>query len=241
MNRLPGTQLPGSRSGVRFPGNTKSPKGGRLRMKPLPPRPAGSTVDRYGRPLSGAALQSALAYREKHGLPPEGPTPPGGFVARKGHYKDKRRRPKHLRQRHGLTALRQVVEQLGGRLLDGRGPVAQALAQWRSDLIADLGGPDQVSTQQIQIVELCCRSKLLLDSIDTWLLSQGKLVYGRTKTIYPAVIQRQHLADGLAKHLQMLGLERRGPKPLELSEYLAQKYPAAGTNGTNPEPVEEGT
>jgi len=132
-----------------------------------------------------------------------------------------------------------VVEQLGGRILDGRGPVAKALGQWRAELIQDLGGAEQVSTQQIQLVELCVRSKLLLDSIDMWLLSQGRLVYGRTKTIYPAVIQRQHLADGLAKHLQMLGLERRGPKPVELGDYLAQKYPGSGTNGTNPEPVGE--
>jgi hypothetical protein len=159
---------------------------------------------------------------------------PGGFIPREGHYTDKRRRPKHLRQRHGLTALRQVVEQLGGRMLDGTGPVAKALRRWRADLITDLGGADLVSTQQIQLVELCVRSKLLLDSIDTWLLSQGKLVYGRTKTIYPAVIQRQHLADGLAKHLALLGLERRSPRMPTLTEYVAQQQKTGGRPDSTP-------
>ena len=46
----------------------------------------------------------------------------------------------------------------------------KALAQWRQDLIRDLGG--DVSTQQDAIMSLAVKTKLILDSIDVWLLQQ---------------------------------------------------------------------
>jgi hypothetical protein len=97
----------------------------------------------------------------------------------------------------------------------------KALAQWRVGLIADLGGQDNVSVQQATLVDLCVKSKLLLDSIDTWLLNQNTLVNPRKKALLPVVTQRQQLADGLAKYLSMLGLERR-VRVRTLQEILAQ-------------------
>jgi len=48
------------------------------------------------------------------------------------------------------------------------------LAKWRADLIADLGGTDEISTQQSALVDLAVKSKLLLDSIDNWLLTSSR-------------------------------------------------------------------
>jgi hypothetical protein len=48
-----------------------------------------------------------------------------------------------------------------------------------------------------------------LDSIDAWLLTQPTLVNVRKRTLIPVVLQRQTLADGLARYLSQLGLERR--------------------------------
>ena len=81
------------------------------------------------------------------------------------------------------------------------------MAKWRADLIADLGG--DITTQQAALVDLAVKSKLLLDSIDAWLLIQPSLVNARKKSPLPVVKERQALADGLARYLLALGLHRR--------------------------------
>jgi hypothetical protein len=111
--------------------------------------------------------------------------------------------------KHGLTPLKQAVKGLGGRVIDKRTTLGKTLAKWRNDLIADLGGQDNISTQQSALVDLAVKSKLLLDSIDAWLLTQETLINKRKKALLPVVLQRQTLADGLARYLSQLGLERR--------------------------------
>ena len=95
----------------------------------------------------------------------------------------------------------------------------KALAQWRQDLIRDLGG--DVSTQQDAIMSLAVKTKLILDSIDVWLLQQDTLIIKRKKSIIPAVTQRQVLADALSRYMGQLGLARR-TKLTSLSEILAR-------------------
>lgn len=71
------------------------------------------------------------------------------------------------------------------------------------------------------------RQKLLLESVDAWLLVQPSLVNGRKRALLPVVRERQALADSLARYLTQLGLERRA-KPLpSLNDYLRQR----GRNG----------
>ena len=100
-----------------------------------------------------------------------------------------------------------------------RATAAKALVQWRQDLIKDLGG--DVSTQEDAIVSLAVKTKLLLDSIDVWLLQQPTLIIKKKRAIIPAVAQRQTLADALARYMSMLGLERKS-KLTSLSEILAR-------------------
>ena len=40
------------------------------------------------------------------------------------------------------------------------------------NLIQDLGGEETISTQQEALIDLCIKSKLMLDSIDAWLLTR---------------------------------------------------------------------
>ena len=143
---------------------------------------------------------------------------PGTFRSRAGHLRD-RRRSRHYAE-HGLTTLQKAVKTLGARAIDPESPVGQALTAWRSDLITDLGGAELVSTQQRAVIDVAVRTKLLLDSIDAWLLRQPALVNRRRKAVLPAVVQRQRLADSLAHYMNLLGLERRRPKPVSLNEYL---------------------
>ena len=93
---------------------------------------------------------------------------------------------------------------------------------------------EAVSTQQLAIVDLCGKQKILLDSIDTWLLSQPSLINHRKRSLLPVVIQRQALADGLSRYLAQLGLERRH-KVKSLHDILAandHNDTPVTTNGT---------
>jgi hypothetical protein len=126
--------------------------------------------------------------------------------------------------KHGLTVLKKAVKGLGGRVIDQRTTIGKALAQWRTELIGDLGGSEAVSTQQLALIELAVRTKLLLDSIDAWLLAQPSLVNARRRALLPVVPQRQQLAGALARYVSQLGLERRKRPGLTAKEFMAQKY-----------------
>jgi len=134
--------------------------------------------------------------------------------------------------KHGLTTLKAAVKGLGGRVIDMRTTMGKALAQWRGDLIADMGGPSVVTTQQRALIDLAVGTKLLLDSIDAWLLTQPSLVNARRRSVLPAVLQRQQLADSLAGYMGKLGLERRTAKVNDLKGYLEKQY-GKGKNGSD--------
>ena len=59
----------------------------------------------------------------------------------------------------------------------------------------------------------------MLDSVDMWLLVQPSLINVRKRTLLPVVVQRQALADALARYLGQLGL-RRIIKTKKLQEIL---------------------
>jgi hypothetical protein len=102
-------------------------------------------------------------------------------------------------RKHGLNSLKKAWSQLGNRALDGRSPAAVAIRKWRAELIEDLGAAESVGTQQLAIIDLAGKQKLLLDSTDTWLLSQPSLINARKRSLIPVVLQRQALADSLSQ------------------------------------------
>jgi hypothetical protein len=87
--------------------------------------------------------------------------------------------------------------------------------------VNDLGGEENISTQQRTLIELASTSKLLLGSIDAWLLSRPSLLQRDQKSLLPVVLQRQQLANALAQHLKDLGLQRRA-KTVSLAEIMAR-------------------
>ncbi|MGH8490526.1 MAG: hypothetical protein ACREXS_17080 [Gammaproteobacteria bacterium] len=126
---------------------------------------------------------------------------------------------------HGLTTLRKAVAELAARGLnpiDETTEAGQALMQWRCALVTDLGGDDALSTQQRYIVDLTCRLRLMLDSIDAWLLAQPTLINRQRRSLFPVVSQRTALADSLTKNLETLGL-RRQAREIRLSDYINLK------------------
>jgi hypothetical protein len=110
--------------------------------------------------------------------------------------------------------------------------MGKALAVWKLDLVNDLGGSDALSTQQRALVDVIVRQKLLLESVDAWLLVQPSLVSARKKALLPVVRERQGLADSLARYLAQLGLERRAKPVPSLADYLRQRAPRTGAEST---------
>ena len=110
------------------------------------------------------------------------------------------------------------------RRLDGRSAVAVAVRGWKADVRADLGG--DLSRAQETILEAAAQAWVILSSVDDWLCGQATLVKANkrtTATVLPVVMQRMQIAEGLARNLERLGLERRAKPTMDLQTYLARK------------------
>ncbi len=149
-----------------------------------------------------------------------------------------RKVPKDRRSysRHGLSVLKVAVKVRGLHCLDRRTAAARGLMRWREELLADLGGEENVSAQQLAIVEQVTRLRLYCDTLDAYLVEQaGGLVNRRRRTALPVLLQRAQLGDSLLRHLQALGLERRVRPLPALRAYLEQRERPEETR-SDPEP-----
>ncbi len=136
-------------------------------------------------------------------------------------------------KKHRAHALHTALERLGSEgWLDKLGPAGEGLRVWRRGLIDDLGGEDKVSTAQLALVDLAVRSYLMLEHIDRWVLSTQNIVNKRDRRVFRIILDRQRMADSLAKYLQMLGLEKREPGGQDLSDYIEAKYGDGKTDDT---------
>lgn len=148
------------------------------------------------------------------------------------------KKPNPRNTTHGLTLMKRAVKAHGMQEIDGRTKLAKALDHWRDQLLSDLWENEQASTQQLTIVNLAVKTKLHLDSINSWLLQQPTLVNTRKRTLLPVVLQRQQLADALARYMTQLGLDRKAKQLPTLSEYLNGNKAAPAMANTKPSTVE---
>jgi hypothetical protein len=139
---------------------------------------------------------------------------------------EQRRSPRHS---HGMNALKRAVSALGRRTIDKRTTVGKQLVAWRSDLLADLGGIEAVSTQELALVEEAVKMKLLLNSAAGWMLAQPSLVDNRKRALLPVVRDYQALVNVLRGLLTDLGLKRRSRELPSLAQYVASKADSAAT------------
>jgi hypothetical protein len=153
--------------------------------------------------------------------PPSGPVS-GECPIRKRRRIDGRTRRPNLK--HGLYTLKTAVPALGSRALPSlRTALGRELREWRGALIADLGGEDSISTQQRALVDLAVRSKLLVDSVDAYVLAMASPVNKSRRILHPVIVQRTALVAQLQGLLKDLGLERRAKPVPDLGDYLAAK------------------
>jgi len=131
--------------------------------------------------------------------------------------------PSESRTRHGLNALKARVTVRGLQAIDMRTAAAQGLIAWRNELLAALGGPENVSPQKMAVVDAVTRTRLYIDHADAWLMSQESLVNRRKKSLVPVLKERQVLVDSLSRLLSQLGLERQQRPIKSLAEYIAER------------------
>src|SRR5439155_20522322 len=83
-----------------------------------------------------------------------------------------RRKVRRPNLKSGVYTLKKAVTVLGPRALPStRTALGRELQAWRGALVADLGGPDAVSTQQAALIDLCARPNLPVHSIDAFVRS----------------------------------------------------------------------
>ncbi len=125
--------------------------------------------------------------------------------------------------RHGLNALKARIVVRGFGAIDRRSAAGRSLIAWRRALVADLGGDKAVTAQELALVDIAVRTRLLLDHLDCWLLEQRSLVNGRRRDVVPVLRERQSIAESLLRTLTALGLERRHAPAQTLAERLASR------------------
>ena len=117
------------------------------------------------------------------------------------------------------------VKLRGFKAIDRRMVAARTALSWRAELLEDLGGEAEVSAAQLALVDVAVRTRLYLDHVDAVLMERASLVV-RGRRLLPLVEQRQRLADGLARLLGQLGLERRAKPTPSLRDFLRPADPA---------------
>ena len=127
-------------------------------------------------------------------------------------------KPLRAYSRHGLNAVKTRVKLRGLAAIDMRTVAAREMLAFRDELIAALGGDTEVSPQQRKLVDLAARASLYLDHLDAWLAGQQTLVNRRSRSVLPVLLQRQSIAEHLARLLDRLGLDRAAPKQITLAD-----------------------
>jgi hypothetical protein len=129
----------------------------------------------------------------------------------------------------GTQRLKQAVKVLGSRTIDQRTTVGRALKVFRDELVADLGGAENLSRQESLLIEEVIITTLLLSSVNAWLLAQKSLVSKKTRGVIAAVRDRNSLVLTLKGLLESLGLHRRARKVPTLAEVYAKPPTATGS------------
>lgn len=128
--------------------------------------------------------------------------------------------------RTGLNALKARVKLRGLAAIDMRTVAARSMMAFRSDLVAALGGEDALSPQRRKLVDLAARASLYVNHVDAWCAEQRTLVNARSRSLLPVLMQRQGLADHLARLLDRLGLDRVPRKVATLAQVLRREEDA---------------
>jgi hypothetical protein len=122
-----------------------------------------------------------------------------------------------------LKGMMAKVTASGMKALDQRSAGYKALAEWRGQFLADLGGEASLSAQEKVLVDVALRTKLFIDHVDCFLMQQDSLVNKKRRSLYPMMAQRNSLVNTMVNILSQLGLKRREKSVQSLAEFLATR------------------
>ena len=142
---------------------------------------------------------------------------------------------------HGDTLLKKAVKELGTKALDGRSTLAIELKEERRELIQALGGPSEISPQEMAIVEMIAMKRIRRKPIQEWaLLNRDRLFDRRKRSLAPIALQLEQLEESEVRLLKELGLKRRAKQLPSLAAYLDKKQDQEQeTAGQQPTPHKE--
>lgn len=147
------------------------------------------------------------------------------------------KKPKRRYTKHGFAASNKIVSTLGYKAVDGRSALAIELKAERRELIQALGGPSEISPQELAIIDMIAMKRIRRKPIQEWaLLNRDALFNRRNKCLAPIALQLEQLEESEVRLLKELGLKRRAKQLPSLSDYLANGKPKpTPTNGTPPD------
>lgn len=145
---------------------------------------------------------------------------------------NRRKQRRRAYNRCGAYGLRRQVPGLLDRARDPSipaselGPVEVYARELRTGLLADLGGPEHVSTARALLVDAAVGSALVLSAVDVYIVEVAGgsgVVDRRGRKLRRVAIDRERIASGLTRTLLALGLDRRRPPPESLAAYLERR------------------
>ncbi len=123
---------------------------------------------------------------------------------------------------HGLYQARRLLNEWGSLAIDGRSTLGRAIARWTDAIVADLGGEEAISAQQATVIEMAVRTKILIDGVDSYLLTPRRNRYrwspGFGRTRFTISLKSIHLSRASSLKRSIVpegkrGLKRRAPGP----------------------------
>jgi hypothetical protein len=129
-------------------------------------------------------------------------------------------------KKDGASIVRRERKELRQRAINGRTAEGRYVADQRGDLIASLGGLENVSVQKSWLVEEAAFLRLELAYLKAWLASQSP-INKRKRAAHPIVKDYVGLVGALRGVLSDIGLERQSRQVPTLQEYLATRSAAA--------------
>jgi hypothetical protein len=122
------------------------------------------------------------------------------------------------RVRVGLHHLKARIQLRGLHAIDKRCGAAKHLISWKAELVAALGGSENISPMKMTVIEEATRTAAYFNHIDEFLLSLESVIDRRAKKLRPIVESRMRIGEHLMRQLDRLGLERE-PKPISALEH----------------------
>jgi hypothetical protein len=144
------------------------------------------------------------------------------------------------RTTHGIVKFEaQVKRRLrrGRSLIDRRSKAGQNACAMKQELIADLGGTEEISAAKLALIEMIARDVYFLDETDRRIFKEIYKVSSTEKALekmgrikHPKFIgilysYRSAVARNLSANLLALGLEKAPPKQKTLQEILDEDEP----------------